>query len=715
MNAKTSSKSDLDSRLDSLLDQHLTNVSISSKSRWHSEVWHFDNPSHGSRSKASELIWRIPLEDNSLLTDKKHSNLLDWLRRVVWGLVFSPGDGASALSPGSIGSLSSSLRKVVPWLVRNSIRWPSEITQDVLDHFLEDLIEASPEDAGVDSAWLTIMVFYYIWRQRKNLERAGIPPMPMKPWPNLRSAKSVAEAVPHSMRGEIAPLPDEVAVPLLNRASWFLGTPAQDILLLRDACNTAYDRKRTPYKGRPGTSKSARGNQQRQAALSFEFRTPPGDCDPWHANLASYKNDSGPSRIMNRVRSLTMDLQAACCLVLQGFTGMRASELCGLRIGLNPKTGLPVDVELRKSPSGLNEEFVISGDLSKGQKHPTSACWLLGSRRVGDKELPTPVLALIVLNELMAPYRDLFSSGRLLVTMHPRMGLPRTSKSITRMTTANLTQLYRGFISEWVNLSTLPNESHRSLFYNDLVEWRESNGTLITTHQLRKTYAHYVLAIHSDLLPAVKRQFHHINMAVTENHYWGGNSPQIEPIHSVSRQLTARLIFDATQGRTKIAGKMGKQMQSEIEELKKKVANLDTQQAWIRISKWVADEDLHANHSQHGTCIPISHGRMECWKQSDRDAPGTLEPNYSGREPSVCAGCSCFVMHESSIPFWKARYVDYKKSLAAAREAGNYGPNFREIERRTRMAKNLLSHVGVELSSLNSEASATMDDHETSK
>lgn len=709
MTSKTSSKLDSASRLDSLPDQRLADALISSKSRWHSEIWHFDNLSHGARSKASQLIWRISLDDKTLLTDKKHAHLLDWLRRVAWGLAFAPGDGATALSPGSMAGVSHGLSKVVPWLVRNSIRWPHEITPDVLDHFLEDLVEASSENTGTNSARLQLMVFYYIWRQRKALEKAGIPPMPMKPWPNLRGAQSVAEFAPHAMAGEIAPLPDEVAVPLLNRAAWFLETPAKDILMLRDACNSAYIGGPKPYKGRPGTSPVARSTHQRRAAISFEFRTPPGDSFPWHDSLENYRHHSGASRVMNRVRALTLDLQAACCLILQGFTGMRASELCGLRIGMNRKTGLPVDVELRKSPSGLNEEFVIRGELSKGLKHPASACWLLGSRRIGNGDLPTAVLALITLNQLMAPYRELISSDRLLVTMRSRIGLPRTSKAFTRMTTVNLMELYRGFIREWVDLSCLPDESHRSLFHNDLVGWRESKGVILTTHQLRKTYAQYVLAVHSDLLPAVKRQFHHVNMSVTENYYWGGNSPQIEPTHSVSRQLTARLIFDATQGRTILGGKMGKQMQSEIESLKIKVANLDTQQAWIRVSKWVADADIHANHSQHGTCIPISHGRMECWKRADNDAPGALEPNYLGREPSVCAGCSCFVMHESSIPFWKERYVDYTTSLLAARQSGQYGPEFREIERRARMARNLLKNVGVELSHLDSSALANRD------
>lgn len=706
-----------------LRDNELRGMMVSRSSEWHSLYWDFDNPSLGSRDNLGRVRWNIPLHDGSLLTDIQHSHLLDWLRRTVWSLIAAPGDGHDPLMPGSMGHVATGLWRVVPWLVENAVRWPSELDQEMLDRFLLELPERIARYGGegqgdVDESALglsvvtdAIKVFYFIWRQRRCLEEAGIAPMPTRPWPDARGVNTLATRISKQVKGWIQPLPDEVAVPTLNKAMWFLGFPAVDLLRLQGEIEAL--RTLTPgnNRGEPGVIKN-RLNKQRHIVHSFQFSCEEKQGQPWHGTLSSYQSSSGRGTALLRAKQLVISLQAACTLVLQGFTGMRVSELCGLRAGTDEATGLPVGVEMRLSPTGLNEEFVLRGDLSKGQNSPREVPWLLGSRRVGDIELPPGVQAILILDQLLRPYRELLETDRLLVGIIARNGLPTSRQGVSRITGGRILGMYGAFLGEWVNLRDLPDQSRHATSPKDLVRWRESNGACITTHQLRKTYAQYVLSVHPDLLPAVKRQFHHINMSITEGGYWGSDTPQIDPVHSVSRQMTAMMLYEAVQGKTTLSGKMGVQISEGIADLRRMVEGEGMQSTWISANKWVEENELHANHGAHGTCMPVTGSRMECWKRAESRPVGSLEPNYSTREASLCAGCRCFVMDERHIPFWRERFIETESSLRRALVKGLNLSNFREVQRRAEQARKKLLGVGENIAALEERIQFRLSEYE---
>lgn len=694
-----------------LPDSELRQMMVSSTSYWHSPYWDFDDECLGRKESGARVRWQIPLHDGTLLTDPQHQKLLDWLRRVVWSLTAAPGDGCEPLKPGSMGHVSVGLGHVVPWLVENVIHWPVQLSEDVLDHYLLDLPErlarsggggegdADDAEVSMGAASDALKIIYFVWRQRRCLEEAGIAHMPTRPWPDAKGVNTLAKRISNQARGWIQPLPDEVAVPTLNKAMWFLDVPAKDILRLQGEIEAVRTDPPGQHHSGPGRSDDRRCKRLRCVAEGFEFS--PGDTGllPWHGRLSGCRSVSGKqAATMNRVKQLVKSLQTACTLVLQGFTGMRVSELCGLRAGVDAETGLPVDVEMRLSPSGLNEEFVLRGEVSKGQNSPRDMPWLLGSRRVGDTVLPPGVQAIQILDKLLQPYRALLGTNRLLVGIVARNGLPKTKQGLSRITGERILAGYRSFLEEWVDLNSLPDQSRHATSPNDLIRWRESSGTVITTHQLRKTYAQYVLSVHPDLLPAVKRQFHHINMSITEGGYWGSDTPQIDPVHSVSRQMTAMMLFEAVQGKSKPSGKMGTQVMEGLGELRKLVEGMDMSSSWIRVNNWVEKNGIHANHGTHGMCLPITGTRMECWRKVESRPIGSLEPNYATREASLCAGCGCFMMDERHVPFWRERYIANEACLRRARMQGLNLSSFREVERRAEQAKKKLSGVGEDLS-----------------
>lgn len=705
-----------------LSDAELRFLKVSSISNWHDDTWEFDNPTLGKARNDSLIRWKVPLNDGAFLTDPKHRDLLDWLRRVVWSLLTVPGDNHPPIKPGSMIAITSGLRKVVPWFVENSIRWPSELTTSVLDSFIEDLPERVARHFGdeedVDhgkalrgSAWNAISWIYYIWRQRRALEDAGIRPMPSKPWPHLRGANSLAVQISRSARGWIQPLPDEVAIPLFNKAMWFLDTPAKDVLAMMGVAYAAFEGQGECRKtNNEEAKKKAKSMRVREALSLFEFSAVPGENAPWHASLADATRGMSAATQVRSVQ-LLLSVQAACVVVLQGYTGLRVSELCGLRAGIDPESGLPNIVEKRLSHSGLNEEFILTGYLSKGQTYPQKVLWLLGSRRVGDTELPPGVTAILILDRLLARFREMLGSDGLLVTVNAKYGLPKNQSQVRATTRVDILLWQKNFTREWVDLSQLPDQSRHATEPNDLIRWRESRGAILTTHQLRKTYAHYVLSVHPSLLPAVKRQFQHLNMSITESGYWGSNAPQIEPIHSVSRQMTARMLFEATQGRSRLSGQMGDLITANLDELRQLVAGIDTTSAWIKLNRWVGMSGIHVSHGTHGACIPVVASRMQCWKRSGSRPVGSLEPNYATREASLCVACSCFVMDERHIPFWKERFIEYEISRRTLKKHRIRDSRIREIIRRSEQARKKLVGLGISIPELESVVNERMNKH----
>lgn len=682
-----------------LFGKALENLRVSSKSIWSDHTWILDSDRVRTDSETS-IKWSVSLGNGELLTDPKHARLLDWLRRMVWSLLTAPGDGFKPLSPGTMPSVSIGMGKLVPWLVANHILWPHQMTQPVLDQLLEEipLIAASDlaqehmgdedDDRPRGPVLLILNFVYYLWRQRKALHKAGIAPMPSQPWPDEEGANSIAVKITGRERGWTPPLADEVAIPLLNSAFSFLATPADDIRTLIGMIHEVERRFGSTPIGRWGHIDNKRSGELRKVFGEFRFTELPETSLVWHGPLL----ETSGKNPMLEVRNLLLDLIAACCISICGTTGLRGSELEQLRAGVDPQTGLPTGVDIKKSSTGMNEEFILVSGMPKGSAHPRSMEWTLGSRRLGDVEEPLALQAMRVLDTLLKPYRDKLKSNRLILFISSKSAVVETRKA-TELDSAKLKKLYAHFIQRQVDLSRLPDSSRLAVTPNDLVAWRESKGAIIRPGALRKTFASYVLSTSPELLPAVKRQFQHMNMAMTEGGYWGMSLKQVEPISSVSRQMTASMLYNLTQNGA-VGGKMGKQISENLEPLRLLVKDLTPGHAWRRMVQWVESNDLHVNHGAHGDCVPVTASRMDCWKQSGQRPMGSLVPNFETRNVSMCTGCSCFLMNERHVPFWRDRLRDHEATLESAEDKSVLDGSFREVARRANQAKNVLRSLG---------------------
>lgn len=685
-----------------LRESELSSASVSSTSKWFDSVWQLDNPSIGQRKLASRVSWSLNFSDGSNLIEPKNAVLLDWLRRFFWSLFFDHREISKPYKVSNAMLLTQGMRILIPWMHENSITLPHQLSRVSISKFVEDLpallADESEEELRIGRGviWMPLRLIELLWRQRAALLDAGYKPMPESPW-DKGGANGIVRQVATEAKGWIRPLPDEVAIPIINKAAWFLDKPAEDILRLREGIQRALTARSRKHLDRRLITRPSAVDRQREFADSFNFQVVDEGGNRWHPPLTEFRVGT-KFRSIARTRQLVAALTAAACIVIQSSTGMRASELCGLRSGICKRSGLPVGVRVVPSASGLNEVFVLSSPLTKRDGEPRDEEWLLGMRPADSSEIPLPVRAMMILERLLRYERELLGSKRLLVS-NRRHGFPKTAETIGEYTSVTHTNAVKKFVRAWVDLTALPDESQHRTAARDLVQWRESRGVIIRPHQFRPTYAHFALAVDSRLLPAVQRQFHHVSMAMTEQGYWGANRTQIEPMNSVSSQLTAMRLYELATGRSRSVGKRGESLSNNVQAIRKLTDGLSLDAGWRAVVRFVRQNGLSIWFAPHGDCFPEDVSSMECHKLAQTRPLGRPMPNLATRNPTICSGCRSYIVDLRHRGFHERRYVESVQAIALAKKLGLQG-QFRIATARARASARLLSMMGIDSKAL---------------
>jgi hypothetical protein len=703
---------------------------VSSQSQWRDRFWQFDNETAGVRPDASRIPWDVALPDGSRLTDPQWAPLLEALKRFAWSL-FADKNGyyGRPLKPRSAGELATGIRYLARWMVRRNFLSFSELDNAASEVFLDDIADEAAqadlrpsdieetipdpqknaaqvaEGMSVSQVFRRIHIWLQLWRQASALRQAGIPALPEAPF-NGRSSKEVSRDIATRAVSLIAPLPDEVALPIMNAAHRMIGLPAAEVIRLhflyaegvRAAVNEGQQRR---------NSQNDRGVR---AIKDFQFSVLPGEREPWHAPLAEAEVDDfwpvysrgrqGPGTVSGSqlLRSLVCSIRDACSIVIQSETGLRVSELCGLEPGIHPESGLPTCVRIRRSYSGLNELFFLDGRLFKtvggSQRHVE---WLVGSRPVGSKEIPPPVRALEVLTRLLDPWRTMASHPKVAKSLfaHPATcsGMPGKS-GITIAFEDTILRGQRKFVFRYVDLSELPDRNRRG---EDLTVYRDSRGLCLRTHQWRKTFARYICGTDSRMLPAVSRHFKHLTLAMTEEAYLGKNPALQDAYESNINQSTARILYENARGKPAQAGRMAKLIDEHRAELQALIANKDERDGRRAIRKWVEQNRLQIFFAPHGKCfIRLDPVGARCHEVGQTVHWLNEEPHYAFRHPSLCAGCSCFLVDKENEEFWLERFIDNYRAFQEGASQGK-ASDYRIARERADQAAAILQALKVPL------------------
>jgi hypothetical protein len=264
------------------------------------------------------------------------------------------------------------------------------------------------------------------------------------------------------------------------------------------------------------------------------------------------------------------------------------------------------------------------------------------------------------------------------------------------------------FIGRWVDLSKLPDESKHKIKDKDLVPWRESKGSIFTSHMLRKSWAQFMFAVDPRLMPAIQMQFHHLSMAMTDSGYIGNNPLLVNDMESVGTQARNLMILELVLGRNPLAGKMGEQLEQATKALAEQVKDLPTSDAYKTVVEFCERAQLPIFFSPHGACMPVQTHEMRCHDEAETSLLLRKQPNSRTRQPSLCVGCGCFVLDARHADFWAARYLDnwvaYKRAERSADVSG-----YKVIKERAIQAGKLLKKIGFDIVQLDRQTDSRLE------
>lgn len=714
-----------------LTDEELQTFQVTPLSRYADIEWKRPITTPGTARGQGLLSWNMELFDGSCLDEPQHARRLDWARKLMALLLHAPSDGMPP-SPTSMRLFKLAFQRLLSWMAENGYQRPEELTTEVIEHYIDDLprfLLSNRDDEGdeelsssdVNSA---LRILTYLWSERHGLAKWGIPP-PQTNFFHDKSAYTYARQIATKATGWIKPLPDEVSIPLFNKAAWFLGEPAEDVLRLLDVvrdplADTAYEEIRVPICSRNfsgvrqvQTSKRDTARRRRAKAFlsSFQFSTVEGEDRPWHEPLdPEVKLTNGVGNLaLYRVRELFNAVRDACAITVQGVSGVRISELMGIKAGIDAATELPRGVRIEKSVTGLYDIYLLHTVIAKTKRgEPKETDWVLGIRPAGAPDEPLAVRALRVLNLLYGPWRENAKTDRLFLGLGGNHYLPIKTASLVSPVSSTVVQGMKSFVTSWVDLSGLPDESVHKIEDNDLIKWREKKGDNFSSHMLRKSWAQFVFAVDPRLMPAIQMQFHHLSLAMSDTGYVGSNPNLGTTLRAVANHQRNLLIFETVMGRVPLAGKMGEQIEAQTRELAKEVKGLPTSDAWQHVVQFANKHELEIWFNPYGQCMPLQTSKMACHNEAGTPQVLRLAPNDATRSPTMCSGCDCWILDERHAPFWEKRYLENWIAFKRAEKMGMAG-NFRVIKERASQAQKLLAKIGINVAHLDRQIAQELE------
>jgi len=225
---------------------------------------------------------------------------------------------------------------------------------------------------------------------------------------------------------------------------------------------------------------------------------------------------------------------------------------------------------------------------------------------------------------------------------------------------------------------------------------------------LRKSWAQFMFAVDSSLMPAIQLQFHHLSMAMTDSGYIGSNMSLLNDMDSVATQARNLMILESVLGRNPLAGRMGEELEQATQKLAEQVKGLPTSDAYKEVVKFCEHAQLPIFFSPHGACMPLNTHEMRCQDEAGTSLLLRKQPNSRTRQPSLCAGCGCFVLDTRHADFWAARYLDNWLSYKRVERSGDVS-GYKVIKERAEQAGKLLKKIGVKVVQMDRQIKKTLE------
>ncbi len=638
-----------------LPERRLVVTRINPDTMWGDRNWRF----RGAR-KDVWIDWATDLTE-----DQWES--IEWQRLINLGrrLVLAELEGVVA-PPEDLKTIENKrgpLLYFLRWMLRNDYYDLSEISVQACNYYRDDLradkIDDVDPDESISQSRLAIYLDVPIRFFRHAVVFKAFPEMFPEAHPYAgEPAQSLAGSLVASVTKHIPRVPVEVQNAVLPMARKWIWEHSPDILLLQKKFVAA----RAAGSHHVGNSYMYYTDK---ALLAFRFDLDGTLHVPWRAPLqakVTVKRDvqgkekvksAGPS---SQFKFLQTDLRDACVSTALGLAGMRISDLAALQVEPRGADGLPYCLVRKRSVTGLYELYFARGKAVKGGKDDDEPDeeWLVGSHPVGSNALPDAAKAILVLDELFAPWRELAQSNSLIVSLGKGRGPPR---AVREQPEVMLESLRTGQISFVANHVTLP---------PDYADW------VLSTHQWRKAYAEDIITINPDLVPAVQEQFKQISQAVLEAAYVG-NTPYFNRLLAEQREhSTGDAMYAIVKGGSIAVGATEADIRLLSENLGQLLGDYPTEKKQKgALRRLCAEEGVSLWGQAYGDCLFRAAASRCHQREHGEFDPYARRPLTAHVCSELCVTCSNLIISQRHRSYWTNKHDENLRALGTAEAEGD--------------------------------------------
>ena len=382
-----------------------------------------------------------------------------------------------------------------------------------------------------------------------------------------------------------------------------LGAPAEDIIEARDRLLALYDE----IGDVPGGQRAVKAElRKRLDAKPLAWKR--SKRERWHNESLN-----GP----REVRRLTERLCDAAGVVLSYLVGMRISEVLGLEVGCVMKRAR---TDGEKAYTQIHGTVYKTAPTAKGEPHD----WVAP---------PIAERAIDVLERISRPLRERTGKPKLWL-FYRGSGVKVGKAGIGTPTNHNMTARLNNFFAPFIGLPAHEGEP-----------WH------LSTHQGRKTFAYFMAIQDRSGLEALKDQFGHRSVVMTDLAYSPHDAEMNELIGKEGTQEMAEALAELLIA-PDLAGEKGRQIAKHA----RYRGQFTKKEALEYAKQLLRDTGMHIEICHYGICVyDPKHAACQ------GDAHG---PNHALRTQSVCVGCKNFVAGPKHKPIWQERQQRYEVVLA---------------------------------------------------
>jgi integrase len=480
----------------------IQDVRVSTASVWSDRVWQFDVTVPGTVRSDVALDWGFVLADGSRFTDPHWMPWCEAAKLFLWTLRVDPPAGHRRARDSSLVHAFQQLRVLIRWMAGEGYRCFADLDRDAAERFLA-AVKARTGRKGRALSRTTLSgyasLLNVLYLQRDQLQDA--------PTEDLLAADRLRLLAGRwfQHRGSLPSTPDDVAVPLVSAAIRLLGSPADDIIALRDLAHAAVKDATSRQLDQHTTDVHVRF-----ALARFIFSTAEDEERPWRAEAVTN---------LTAVEFLESRLYDACFIVIAYLVGARVSEILGLKAGC---------IVEHPSADGTETFRYLSGRIYKTADSPAGQLhrWVA----------PAPVArAVTVLERLSEPVRR--CAGRDELWLMPAAD---GDGSFHVRRSGNLIGHLNGPFAAFIGLPL-----------HDGRPWH------LTPHQGRKTFARFVGRRDRTGLHALAAHFGHVTRIMTDASYVGTDFELGDLVDAEMLDET-RAALEELLTATQLAGKAGR-------------------------------------------------------------------------------------------------------------------------------------------------------------